>query len=243
MRKPQIAGALAALLLAAGSMLLAQAPRAADQAVELSAEPHHRLVLENDYAKVWTAEIPPHQSTLMHHHNYDYLLIALVPTHFQNQPEGKAPVDMRQQPGEVGFAKGGLTHKASNEADTPFRNITVELLKPERAKEIEAAPNPQERALDIGHGSVTDTVFQNDRVEVQEVEIAPGAMQEKQHYGRPQLLVPISDLELESHNVGKPDTWVRLKSGEVLWIPGGQTRMLMNVGKQQAEFVLVQFKH
>src|SRR5690348_12185523 len=118
MRKIQIAGALAALLLAAG-VVAAQAPQAADQAVELSAEPHHRLVLENDYCKVWTADIPPHQSTLVHHHSHDYLLIALVPTHFQNQPEGKAPVERRQQPGEVGFAKGGFSHKATNEADTP----------------------------------------------------------------------------------------------------------------------------
>ncbi len=243
MRKLRIAGVLVAVLLAAGGVLVAQAPKAADQAVELSAEPHHRLVLENDYAKVWTAEIPPHQSTLVHHHTYDYLLIALVPTHFQNQPEGKAPVEVRQQPGEVGFAKGGFSHKATNEADTPFRNITVELLKPARGEEGKAIPKPADRAMDIGHGSVTDTVFENDRVQVQEVEIAPGAMQEKQNYSRPQLLVPISDLELESHNAGKPNTWIRLQSGEVLWIRGGETRMLMNLGKQQAEFVLVEFKH
>src|SRR6266496_586448 len=43
--------------------------------VEITAEPHHRLALENQYVRVFKVDVPPHESTLMHRHRHDYIFV------------------------------------------------------------------------------------------------------------------------------------------------------------------------
>src|SRR5947199_3702049 len=115
---------LAALLPA---VVLAQPPASE---VAIDAEPHHHLVLENAQVRVFQVEVAPHTATLMHRHGRDYVFVTLGPAEIENDVAGKPPVSVKLQDGETRFSPGGFAHIAKNLADTPFRNVTIELLQP-----------------------------------------------------------------------------------------------------------------
>ena len=82
----------------------------------------------------------------------------------------------------------------------------------------------------------------NSEVRVQEVQIAAGGMLHKHTHKFPFLVVALSDLDLHNVPQGKPAMMVHQKAGEVKWIGAGSTHEMMNVGKQEAHFIEVEFK-
>ena len=52
-----------------------QAARA--KPVPISQEHHHHLIIENSYLKAYEVEVPAHESTLLHQHDYDYVYVVL----------------------------------------------------------------------------------------------------------------------------------------------------------------------
>ena len=94
-------------------------------------EPHHHLKIENEYVRVYYVEVPPHENTQLHQHDHDYIYVSLGPADvvsaILNQPE----IHLQLKDGETHFTRGGFAHVARNLADTPFRNITIELLRPQ----------------------------------------------------------------------------------------------------------------
>src|SRR5512140_2019531 len=99
--------------------------------VPISQEQHHHLVLENSFVKAYEVEVPPHESTLMHRHLHDYVYVVLGDAEFTNAVAGKPEVKLKQPDLAVNFSPGPFAHVASNNAETPFRNITIELLHPQ----------------------------------------------------------------------------------------------------------------
>ena len=210
-----------------------------DIAVPISQEPHHHLVLENEYTRVYDVTVPAHQSTLMHRHDNDYLAVILEPAEIQNAVVGRPVTKGRAGKGEVRFAVAPLTHRLINSGDTPFRNVTIEILKKKSGTPKETTP---ERGLDVGHGGLSDTVVDNSEVRVQDVQIAAGGMLHKHTHKFPFLVVALSDLDLHNMPQGKPAAMVHQKAGEVKWTGAGSTHEMMNAGKQQAHFIEVEFK-
>jgi quercetin dioxygenase-like cupin family protein len=207
--------------------------------VTISQEPHHHLVLENEYTRVYDVTVPAHQSTLLHRHDNDYLAVILEPAQIQNDVLGRPVTTGRAGKGEVRFAVAPLSHRLINSGDTPFRNITIEILKKKSGTLKGTTP---ERGLDVGHGGLSDTVVDNSEVRVQDVQIAAGGMLHKHTHKYPFLVVALSDLDLHNMPQGKPAAMVHQKAGEVKWIGAGSTHEMMNMGKQEAHFIEVEFK-
>jgi hypothetical protein len=97
-------------------------------AVPISQEHHHHLIIENSYVKAYEVEVPPHESTLLHLHDYDYVYIVLGDADITNAVEGKPIASAHLPDTTVNFAKGPFAHVAGNTGDKPFRNITISLL-------------------------------------------------------------------------------------------------------------------
>lgn len=116
---------LAAFLLAAN-----QHP-STDRAVPISEEHHHHLVMENEYVRVYEVEVPAHEATLMHQHDRDYVYIVMGDADVTNQVQGKPAAKLHLSDTAVNFSKGPFAHIATNDGDKPFRNVTIELLKPQ----------------------------------------------------------------------------------------------------------------
>src|SRR5258707_4995197 len=106
-------------------------PAQAPVAVPLSQEPHHHLVLENDYVRVFRVSVPAHDATLLHQHDVPYLYISLGPADVINIVQGRPEARIVMADGQVGYSPGHFAHIARNESDMDFNNVTIELLHPQ----------------------------------------------------------------------------------------------------------------
>lgn len=94
-------------------------------------EPHHHLVFQNEYVRVYEVEVGPHSATLEHQHEYDNLFVPFGNAHLANRVTGKLETHVDLADLAVNFSREPYSHVIRNEADQPFRNITIELLRPQ----------------------------------------------------------------------------------------------------------------
>jgi quercetin dioxygenase-like cupin family protein len=208
--------------------------------VEITAEPSHHLVLENDYVRVFKVEVSPHTSTLMHRHGHDYVFVTLGDAHVSNEVEGKTPVELKLADGDARFVAGDFAHVAKNLGDQPFRNVTIELMQDDKLRQM--PPHwPEESGEKTFSGGRRTILFVKDGVRVSEVNLEPGAIVPSHHHDGPHLLVALSDLDLRSDVEGMGPMPKKFKAGEIKWVPGGYTHTQTNVGKSPARFVTVEF--
>jgi oxalate decarboxylase/phosphoglucose isomerase-like protein (cupin superfamily) len=245
-------------LLALSAILTAQAA----PEVEITAEPHHHLILENEYVRVFHVDVPAHTDTLMHWHRHDYVFVTLGATEVVNAVKGKAPVTLKLQDGETHLLPAPFAHVARNLSDRNFLNLTIELLYPVRVSQgcrtkscvVAPAKWDETRGLDILQGGTKEILFANDGVRGTEFELQPGGVVPMHHHTGPHLLMAVSDLDLRdtvprsdvasqnslSGNVSGPMP-VHFKSGEAKWLPAGYSHSLTNAGQQPAKFVTLEF--
>jgi quercetin dioxygenase-like cupin family protein len=210
--------------------------------VDITAEPHHHQVLQNQYVRVFQVEVPPHQATLLHRHTHDYVYVTLGDCQLENDVAGKPPVMLKLKDGQTNFTPGNFAHLVKVPVDVPFRNVTVELMQDEKNRDVPESKWDQGRGLDILSNGTQDVLFIKDDVRVSDVQLQPGAMLPKHHHPGPQLLVAVSDLELRTSPVGQTSTPIEMKAGEVKWIPAGPAHTLMNLGKGNARLITLEFR-
>ncbi len=208
--------------------------------VEITAEPHHHLTLENKSVRVYYVEVPPHGETLMHWHRHDYFAISLGPAEIVNSVKDKAPADVKLQDGEPRFSSATFAHIAKNAGDQPFRNVTIELLEDETLRNSTAKWD-EDRGMDILQGGTKQIVFVKDGVRVTEFELQPGGVVPTHHHTGPHLLVAVSDLDIRSDVEAQGPMPRHFKSGESKWLPEGYSHSITNTGKQRAKFVTLEF--
>jgi hypothetical protein len=112
--------------------------------VPLRDEPHHQLVMQNDFGRVYTVSVPPNDATLMHRHDLPYLAINFGAADIENDVQGKPAANLQLADGQVVYSPGGFAHVAKT-SGAAFRNVTVELMRPQGAaknlcKQIVAGP-------------------------------------------------------------------------------------------------------
>ena len=223
----------------------AQAPATAP--VALKKEPHHHLLFENDYVRVWAFGIKGHDATLLHNHDLPYLGIAIGAADFVNAVTGKPETHATLTDGQISYSKGGFSHLVRTETDTPFRNLTIELLRPQgtarnRCTNVIAdspidCPQTTSSALAAG----TTLAFETDEIALQSGEVssifrifgadtAPG-----------RVLAVLDQSELNVETPGQPAK--KLHSGEAVWLNPGAAATFVNSGERAtARFVLITFK-
>src|SRR5712692_3914254 len=108
-----------------------QNPTAPPGPVPISEEPHHRLVLQNDFIRVYNVMVPPLDATLLHQHDLPYLYVTLGPADIINAIVGKPELHQILQDGETHYSPGHFAHVARTDSGVPFHNITIELLRPQ----------------------------------------------------------------------------------------------------------------
>src|SRR5438270_3482965 len=86
-----------------GSNLPTQNPTAPQGPVPITEEPHHRLVLQNDFTHVYTVMVPALDVTLLHQHDLPYLYVTLGPADIINSIAGKPEVHQVLQDGETHY--------------------------------------------------------------------------------------------------------------------------------------------
>src|SRR6185369_12927580 len=155
-------------------------------------------------------EVPPHDSTLMRWHRPDYLLVTIGDSEIENDVAGKPPATLKLKDGEVRFLPGNFAHIARNLALTPFRNVTIELLR-----KTGAAKWDEDRGLQVLQNGTQHVLFVKDGVRVSDIELEPAGVLPKHTHTGPYLLITVTDLDLRNAPVGKKAGTIELKAGDV----------------------------
>jgi quercetin dioxygenase-like cupin family protein len=214
--------------------------------VEITAEPHHHLTLENKSARVFYVDVPPRAETLMHWHRHDYIYVTLGNTEVVNAVKDKPPVTLKLQDGETRFSPATFAHIARNVADQPFRNITIEILEDDSLRHAHANWD-EDRALITFQGGTQQILFVKDAIRVSEFELQPGAIVPMHHHAGPHLLVAVTDLDVRSdvHSDDKKGPQGPMpghfKAGDSKWLPGNYAHTITNTGSKLAKFVTLEF--
>src|SRR5262249_24885096 len=109
--------------------LATQYPTAPQGPVPLSDEPHHRMVLQNSFTRVYNVTVPPLDATLLHQHDFPYLYVVLGPADITNAIHGKAELHQALKHGYTHYTQGHFAHVARTDSGTAFHNITIELIR------------------------------------------------------------------------------------------------------------------
>jgi hypothetical protein len=208
--------------------------------VEITAEPHHRLVLENPSVRVFDVRVPPHTDTLMHWHRHDYIYVTLGDAEAVNAVKDKPAVTLKLRDGETRFSAATFAHIARNLSDQTFRNVTIEILGDESLRHS-TAHWEEDRGLETFSGGTQEILFVKDGVRVSEFELQPGGIVPMYQHNGPHLLVAVTDLEIRSDMVGKGAVPGGFKSGDCKWLPGNYADTIANTGTRLAKFVTLEF--
>jgi predicted metal-dependent enzyme (double-stranded beta helix superfamily) len=88
------------------------------------------LLFENERVKAWSLTLEPGQSTPVHTHEIDEIVICLESSRLRITKAGPEPEGETVQPkfGEVFMPKvKGVTHVLTNAGETRYRQISIEL--------------------------------------------------------------------------------------------------------------------
>jgi quercetin dioxygenase-like cupin family protein len=189
------------VLVAVAAVAQKSAPtQTAPKEVEITAEPHHHLVLQNDYVRVFSVEVTPKDATLMHRHRHDYVYVTLGNAEISNEVAGKPAVKVTLQDGEAKFSAGDFAHIARNVGSTSFRNITVELLQDAKMRN---EPSKWDNEPMKMQGGTQEILFVKDGMRASRVELQTAGFEPKHHHSGPHLVIALTDLELRAESPDK----------------------------------------
>ncbi|MGA2520757.1 MAG: cupin [Acidimicrobiales bacterium] len=92
-----------------------------------------RVVHEDDRVRVWTLKLAPGETSAVHRHDLDHLLVQVAGSRIAVIPEPDTegpftePMDAAVIPGAVVFVARGGVETAHNVGDTPYVEVIVEL--------------------------------------------------------------------------------------------------------------------
>ena len=236
--------------LIAGLVFLATATLAQQQqAVEITSEPSHHLVLQNEYVRVFDVTVAPKARTMIHRHNSDYLFVTLGDSDLVNVRVGEQPVPLQLKDGEVRYTPGGFAHTAVNNSEQPFHNITIELLKPSTS--VKACSGNCDQFIGCtadasgaaaGKPDCPNLIdrISSDQWKVSWLRLPPSATIQDHFYKGPHLLVAVTPLDLTSE-IGGVGTPIKRDVGGLIWAPTGTAETLKNNTTKPAQIIILEF--
>jgi len=241
------------------SYLPVQNPIAPTGPVPLSEEPHHRLVLQNDFTRVYNVMVPPLDTTLLHQHDYPYLYVTLGPADIINAIVGKPELHQIFEDGEMHYSPGHFAHVARTDSGMPFQNVTIELVHPqgtlknlckdvlpgapldcpeqktadEKSKTKKSQNEPAAPAEDVLY-------FETDEIRVDLHRVSSGNDYVDATPKTDGLLVALTDANLDANLGGEHSSF--LHGGDVLWLPASKHRRIVDFLGTRSSFLLISFK-
>jgi quercetin dioxygenase-like cupin family protein len=205
-------------------------------------EPHHHLKIENEYVRAYYVEVPPRGETQLHQHDNDYMFVTLGDSGVTNAVLGKPEVHLQLKDGEVRFTRGGFAHVARNNSDAPFRNVTIEFLRPQGE-----ARNHCEKIVEgpLGECRPTQNRFMSGMSLFETGELVVGlySLNPKAKFDLVSrydgLVVALEQAQLEVAFPGKHP--VQLRSGEIFWLRAASRHTLKNFAAAPSRYLLLLF--
>jgi quercetin dioxygenase-like cupin family protein len=219
-----------ALLLVSISLLAAQ-KSFEDAPVPVDQEPHHHVVLKNDYVLVMHVTLREGERTLYHIHAHDRVSVELSNSNISQQtlrePEGPS---IPTKPGDLTAPALGATpliHRVHNFGPGSFEVLDVEFFqRPQQPSAPEAAP----------------VAIENPSARVYQWTLAPGASSPMHTHNRPYLIVAVTKMPLKMTAPDGQSMSHEIQAGDFHWIDSKVTHSLTNEGSVEGQIVEIELK-
>jgi hypothetical protein len=224
--------------------LLSSVAAGAQDAVDITSEPHHHLLLDNDQVRVFDVTMGAHTSTQLTRHEHNYLVVTLADSEIASWGEGQAGViTYRYNQNDVRFFFGGPARTMRNDTPNEYHNLTVEFLNP---KVTTFGYQPGAGHWEYGSSALpppadsrakfTD-VMELGEATVQDVQLLPDDEYLAPDKEAAELVIALSDLDLKT-----TEGRIRKSPGELAWIEPGRKAKLVNNDTVPARFVLIELR-
>jgi hypothetical protein len=233
---------LVVVLFAAVSLFAQTSTPTSQHAIPMREESHHHLIFQNSYVNVFFVEIPPHESTLPHHHDLPY--ISVPPGGPDAPPYDDAPV--KRGP-EVGYSAGNFSHVVTNSSEVTLRNLAVELVRPQgtfrngcvnimRDQPPGTCDEPGV-AGDQAHYPAPD--FESDEIVVESWFFDRGRTPAPLDDPHDMLIAGLNGVSVSgASGLGSADAL----PGGVLWVPAGSKPVFKTSPQHDGHFIAIVFK-
>jgi hypothetical protein len=203
----------------------------------------YRKLSTADKFTAYNVTIPPHGSTELNRHDYDYLLISL--SHVELDAIGAAgnsyPVRLEQE--EMQVMKGGWSHRLKNLTENAARLIEIDVqpsIAPEHARcGLAATPCTDGQFGKNDEGTyATSTLFETPKMKLTRVELGSGGIFDRHLHAGSSVLIPLTRVHLSDNGLAEIDKDV----GDVQVYATRMTHQLKNVGLEAARFLELEVK-
>jgi quercetin dioxygenase-like cupin family protein len=220
-----------ALTLFSFSLFAAQKKNFENPPVPVEEEPHHHVVLKNDYVVVLQVSLPESQWTQYHIHAHDRVSVQLSTSSITqqnlNEPEGPS---IPAKPGDISAPAVGAVptvHRIHNFGPGVFQVLDVELLqKPAQPSTAEA-------------GTVA---MENPSARIYKWVLAPGASSPMHTHTRPYLIVAVNKMPLTMTGPDGQSSSHEIQAGDFHWVDTKVTHSLTNGGTTEGQIVEIEMK-
>jgi hypothetical protein len=223
------------LILGLCTLALAQQPLR--EPAHLASEPHHQLLLENTFVRVYRLTLQPGEATLPHRHEQPYVFVSLERGKVANEVRGRQPIVSELGAGELRTSKGGFALAERNVGQQLLNLIVVEQVKKADAGAFEE-PMIGFRYHDAAFGPL----FEAPMMRGYDAIIASQGRTEKHLDKYDRLLIALSNIELTDQIEGTEKSNISQKVGGVVWLPSGAEHSTVNIGEKPAHFVTIEFR-
>lgn len=106
-----------------------------DKVVTERDEPHHKVVLENEYVRIVDGRVRDHDTTLTHIHTANSVVVFLSKSTLGIQANGEKPIVTEVSPGDMVYRTYGnkpVTHIVWNGSKSMLHFMVVEMTKKQR---------------------------------------------------------------------------------------------------------------
>jgi hypothetical protein len=213
--------------------------------IPLKLEPHHHLVLHNDYVNVYSVQVEAKDSVLLHKHNLDAIGIMLSDAEITVRAPGKPDSHQKVRAAQLRLQQAGYVHSTAIEGDAAYRNVTVELLLPQQerrnvcASVISGQPLNCPSALPDSAALSEQPQFETNRTKINMIHLKPQQSVTLEASAQSRLVIVLDDSAIVTGVNSPPKA---LRSGDILWrASNSPAQIFENTGSKEIRLVTFVF--
>jgi len=203
---------------------------AQEKPVPVDQEPHHKVVLKNDWVVVMHVTLPAGERTLYHTHGHDRAAVELNDSSITQQKVGESEsATQANHPGDLSMlpqVEGGYSHRVHNLGPGIFDVLDIEFLqrpqKPSDAIAPVAGENPSARAY--------------------RWMLDPGGKTPEHSHHRPYLIIAATPMQLKMTGQDGQSSTHEVKPGDFHWVDSPVTHVLANDGPAAGQIIELELK-
>ena len=213
--------------------------------IPLKSEPHHHLVLHNDFVNVYSVQVEPKDSVLLHKHEFDAIGIMLNDAEITVSAPGKPDSRQKVVGGQLRLQQAGYVHSTIIDGNTPYKNVTVELLLPqEQRRNICTGVIPTQplncRSAQADSAAFSEQPqFETNQTKVNLIRLKPRQSFTLDASPQSRLVVVLDEAAVVS---GANNPSKALHSGDILWRAGNSPAQIFeNAGNKEIRLITFAF--